>query len=265
LSAPGRGNRGAGGLGRAGAWRRAWLAAALAAVLALAGCAGGQGPREEAEAQKQEDEYGLGPALWLAARDCDQEELAKLLRAGAEPNFRYGDWATTPLMETVASFDNKCPKKTARMLLQAGAQVNLQDERGWTALHYAAAGHCVPSHVEALHFLIRQGADPTILSKDKRSPLDLATQTDCSEAMGVLADYIQHLQKLKQAAQRAPWAPPAPGDQRRQPLELQPASPDESQLPWMKGASPGSGPAGEVSPAQGEVSPFARPGGRPNP
>jgi ankyrin repeat protein len=227
-------------------WRLALAAAGLAACLALAGCAAGQAgenpkPSEQAQEQREKDKFGLGPALWLAVRDCNQQELAKLLRAGAEPNFRYGPLLTTPLMETVASYDNTCPQEMAQQLIRAGAQVNLRDERGWTALHFVAVGHCLPSHMKALRYLLRQGADPTIAAEDQTTPLEMATRADCSEARGVLAEYIQHLHKLEQAAQRAPWATPPAEQKRPRQLEAGPAAADESHLPWMKETGGGSG------------------------
>ncbi len=59
----------------------------------------------------------------------------------------------------------------ARLLLEAGAEVNRADAQGRTALHYAA-GAGLPALVE---LLLEAGADPTIADAEGRLPADYCT------------------------------------------------------------------------------------------
>jgi uncharacterized protein len=51
--------------------------------------------------------------------------------------------------------------------------VNFQNSKGVTALHMVLKKNSAPTHVE---MLLRHGADPTIRSKDGKSPLDLVAK-----------------------------------------------------------------------------------------
>ena len=59
-----------------------------------------------------------------------------------------------------------------RTLIEAKANVNLQDKKGKSALHAAAKN----GHVECLRTLIDSGADPKILDSEGQTALDLATK-----------------------------------------------------------------------------------------
>ena len=61
----------------------------------------------------------------------------------------------------------------AERLLHHGANVNFQDSKGVTALHLVLKKDSAPPHVA---MLMRHGADPTIKSKDGKSPLDLVAR-----------------------------------------------------------------------------------------
>jgi hypothetical protein len=68
-----------------------------------------------------------------------------------------------------AAWNNDQP--VLRMLLQAGANVSLQDADGWTALHHAAS----EGHVECSQILFSQGrANLSALDKDRWTPMHLA-------------------------------------------------------------------------------------------
>ena len=58
----------------------------------------------------------------------------------------------------------------ARLLLQAGADVNKTDLRGWTALHYAATRKTEP---ELIRLLIQSGVDVNGRNVDGETPLRL--------------------------------------------------------------------------------------------
>ena len=58
----------------------------------------------------------------------------------------------------------------AKMLLDAGADVNIQDEDGYTALHVSAFNN----RIEITQVLIDAGADKTIYNNDGELPYELA-------------------------------------------------------------------------------------------
>eukprot|EP00958_Prasinococcus_capsulatus_P013986 scaffold1456_cov392-Prasinococcus_capsulatus_cf.AAC.5 len=64
----------------------------------------------------------------------------------------------TPLHLAVDSDAQEC----AKLLLQAGANINAQDNAGMTPLHYA--GTC--GHEDLFRFLISSGADNTLVDED---------------------------------------------------------------------------------------------------
>jgi ankyrin repeat protein len=164
-------------------------------ALAITGCA--QKEKKPPEPVKVSKDYGLADALWAACQECNIESVRELIDAGADVNARSGINQTTPLMETVRSYDNKCPADLVVMLVEAGAKLNLQDARGYTALHYSARFNCGQAHIEATRALLENGADPGILSKDKKTALELATIANCADKVDLLVEYIKsYRQKL---------------------------------------------------------------------
>lgn len=128
------------------------------------------------------DQIALDAALWKAVRFCDEGAIKDLLVAGADVNATCGKNLTTPLMETVRSYDNKCPAHTAEMLIKAGAAVNMQDLLGSTALHWVTGDNCDHPHFDALRLLLHYGADPTITDcPDCAGCRECLSEQDCQE------------------------------------------------------------------------------------
>jgi hypothetical protein len=219
----------------------------LLAVATMAACSSAPPPPQPPKPQtRPDDELGLGAALWKSAHTCNVEDVSKLLIAGAPVDIKRGPYETTALMEAVGSFDNKCPKTIAQMLIKAGADPNARDNRGWTPLHYLAASQCIAPNLEALRYLIQAGADPTIMDMEGRAPLETATRAGCADAIGILADHLQKLNQARQKAKQAPW--------KQSPAAREADIKQGSQgvMPWKKGGPATFEPAPSGTPASKE-------------
>jgi ankyrin repeat protein len=123
--------------------RRAWRA-----------CCGKRGARPER-------------CLWAAAFRDDVDTIDLLVKHGATIDPITED--ETPFLSAVKTSHFGA----AARLLRHGANVNFQDSKGLTALHYALRKDSAPKHVE---MLVRHGADPALRARDGKSPLDLAAR-----------------------------------------------------------------------------------------
>jgi ankyrin repeat protein len=103
--------------------------------------------------------------------------VAELLAAGADPNAETDSAARLrPLHSAAAARD----AESARLLLEAGAAPDAQQQGGFTALH-AAAQH---DDTELAGLLLRHGADPAVRSDDGA---DAGAMARAKNAVGVLA------------------------------------------------------------------------------
>ena len=64
-------------------------------------------------------------------------------------------------------------------MIQAGGEVNRGNQWGWTPLHVASYG----GHVEVITALLTAGADKTIKEKGGKTPVDVAKNQDCKNAL----------------------------------------------------------------------------------
>jgi len=117
-------------------------------------------------------------ALHLAAAGYRVEIVRLLVAAGADPNAAKNHRKSSPLHYAADGFitgpvwDEKKQVATLRCLLQAGADIHLQDTNGATPLHRAVRTHCAA----AVTFLLQAGADPTLRNKPGSTPFHLAVQ-----------------------------------------------------------------------------------------
>lgn len=137
--------------------------------------------------------------LYAAARSGDLERTQSELADGADPDSRHPLTLDTPLIEGARGGH----LKVAEVLVDYGADVNLQGEAWYTALHCAAAaghvdlvkwlldkganvtlfrGHNTPLHsaaasgqLEVVRILLQHGADPEAKGIDESTPLELAS------------------------------------------------------------------------------------------
>ena len=96
----------------------------------------------------------------------DPTILDKLLSAGANPNTQTAQLGSTALM-TAAAYGYE---KGVKIVLNAAADVNIQNSLGHTALHYAAER----GHLAICKILLASGALASVTASDGYMPLDLA-------------------------------------------------------------------------------------------
>lgn len=166
-------------------------ALALTCLLALAaslyGCGGRTADPPPPEGLK---DSSLEMSLWRGAQGCDPNNLRNLIQAGAQVNTWKGPELTTPLMEAVRSYGDACPRQNVEILLAAGANPNLRDRFGNTALHWAVRTECIQIYQDMVSLLLANGADPTITNNECQTPMMLATKSGCNEKVGLLAQAL---------------------------------------------------------------------------
>ena len=122
------------------------------------------------------DPSGATP-FWRAAQSSDIESMRVLVEGGGDPHLAtYG--GITPLMAAaglgwIGNFSQNLPDSwlaAVRYCLETGADVNAVDDRGFAALHGAAAR----GDDEMVRLLVDRGADVTAVNRDGNSPADMA-------------------------------------------------------------------------------------------
>jgi ankyrin repeat protein len=69
-----------------------------------------------------------------------------------------------------------------KLLIERGASINIQDESGNTALHYAAAN----GKKDAVKFLLDKGADPSIVNIKEQKAIDYSNIKGFNEITALL-------------------------------------------------------------------------------
>ena len=114
--------------------------------------------------------------LQRAILQNDTALISRLLQDGANPDFK-GDMVYPPLHFAL----DRDRHHAALLLIEAKADINLQDHRGRTPLHIAVA----QSQESFVLALLKAGADPNIRDEDGKTPLHLVTtaRPDMIEAL----------------------------------------------------------------------------------
>src|SRR5688500_3481788 len=109
-----------------------------------------------------------------AARMRDVEAVRQELAAGVDVDVVNGRAETGDGGNTALWFAAQGPwpngVDVARVLIEAGADVNKQCEHGRTALHMAAAW----GHADVVQLLLENGANPTVVDHQGMTPANVA-------------------------------------------------------------------------------------------
>ncbi|KAJ8249153.1 hypothetical protein GJAV_G00231750 [Gymnothorax javanicus] len=119
------------------------------------------------EGRRSRVRFTQGAVFMAACSAGDREEVAALLRQGADINHANIDGLT--------ALHQACIDENAEMvqfLVESGSEVNRGDNEGWTPLHAAAS--C--GFLQITKYLIEHGARVEAVNSEGELPLDVATE-----------------------------------------------------------------------------------------
>ncbi|KAI1326816.1 hypothetical protein F5Y16DRAFT_218338 [Xylariaceae sp. FL0255] len=132
--------------------------------------------------------HGAGedsPPIIAAVRRAEEEILELLVHRKPKLDV-FGGWdKSSPLINAAAYM----PASSLKILLDAGADINLQDNDGDTALIVASSR----GDVEAVEFLLQNGADIMHSSSRNENALQVALREDNTDCLKVLIDHVSDL------------------------------------------------------------------------
>ncbi|KAM4704908.1 uncharacterized protein WCC33_009720 [Rhinophrynus dorsalis] len=131
-------------------------------------------------------------ALHIAAENCKPQVVQTLLGFGAQVQLKGGKAKETPLHVAARIKDGE---KVAEMLLKSGADVNVEQENGETAMHIAAQH----GNLRMITALIEEGGELTWQSKAKENPLHTAVRHCHLPIVEVILNYLANERSRKDA------------------------------------------------------------------
>ncbi|MGB6065331.1 MAG: ankyrin repeat domain-containing protein [Desulfomonilaceae bacterium] len=120
-------------------------------------------------------------AVRMAVAEDDIESLKRLLREGANINAAKGKYKTSILMEAAVRGN----LAVMRLLLERGADVNMADRDGWTAL----MGATIQGRLEPVKLLLDYGADVNAKNHNGETALVMATGMKHAEIRDALLEH----------------------------------------------------------------------------
>ena len=118
-----------------------------------------------------------------AAYEADIEGLKYLVNCGCQIDGKVSIFGEAPIHQSI-----KCNKlensDMLRTILDCGADVNLIDSNGWTALHHSAD----KGDINMAQILLEAGADVNSYSNARRTPLHLAAASNHTDMVKLLIE-----------------------------------------------------------------------------
>lgn len=142
------------------------------------------------------DNYGRTP-LYYAALYVKPEITALLLKNGANPNIADREGKSPLCIGYSGSRDNG---EILKALVKSGCKLNIRDNNGWTALHWAA----FYGKEEAVKTLLESGADPLLKNKAGQTPLEMLKSESISQPWlyGEIRDILFMAEEQKRKGNR---------------------------------------------------------------
>jgi ankyrin repeat protein len=119
--------------------------------------------------------------LHEAVRDGQSERAADLLREDGTDVNAQDEKGRTPLHYTATNGE----AGLAEMLIAGGADVNIQDDEGNTPLHWAIRNN----FAAIAEMLLENGADPSMENREGKTASDIAEEDDLRDMMDLLSRY----------------------------------------------------------------------------
>ncbi len=126
-------------------------------------------------------------AIWEVIADDDHYELVKIL-LNSKALIAYKDIDGQTLLHKMAGYSDNY--QSLPMLLEQGCQINAVDNNGYTPLYYAIFHKQKNSKLEQISELLKQGADPTILTRSKESAFMMAKTRDLKDISELFDNWI---------------------------------------------------------------------------
>lgn len=120
--------------------------------------------------------------LMRAMRDDRYDEARALLKAGVDPNADYFEGQS--LFYSFSSSEQRHRAKYLELLLDSGARVDIQTDRGDTPLHAVA----FLDDVDSIRLMVRRGADIEASTCNGEMPLGIAASAGRMKAVKVLLE-----------------------------------------------------------------------------
>ncbi|MFH1718217.1 MAG: ankyrin repeat domain-containing protein [Planctomycetota bacterium] len=131
------------------------------------------------------------PALYAAIRGGHRDIVELLIQHGADVNAKNNTWRRvyTPLQRAAITGRTEAVK----LLLEAGANISVKDDRGQTLLHLIldmrnSDYNQYRLSKDTVELLLAKGEDVNLKDNDGRTPLHLAAESDDRDIVGFLLD-----------------------------------------------------------------------------
>lgn len=133
------------------------------------------------------DASDSGSPLECFVRARNVKAVSMLIRAGVNVNTRCKRDFVTPLHWACYSWYDPVSTEILRMLLEAGADPNAQNDHLYTPLMVLCK--LKEASLEHVRLLLEHGADPTLENLDGKTALDIARDAEEQE----IVEYMQSL------------------------------------------------------------------------